>query len=474
MKKLILLIRNIAFCVLLLAALFQVSRILERKESSATYRPFMESQEGFDVLFMGNSHMVNSVFPMELWRDYGIASYNIAGYGNTIPTSYWAMRNAFDYSQPKLMVIDISGVSREEKLSSSSGDLHNTLDCYPLSLTKIQAIRDLIDDPSAVDDDGNRFVDMIWEYYLPLGKYHSRWNDLSRDDFYPQYSVEKGAKTIVNVSVPRDYQIFEHGYATEETGWGFVYLRRMIEECQARGIDVLLTHLPFPSKEYQQCDANAVRYIAEEYGVRFVDFVYSDYVVDYDTDLFDPSSHLNASGGKKVTDFLGKYITDHYSIPDRRTDSAYSHWHNDRKAYLDRKLSLIRMHRDPANALMLMHDNDFIVHLYVPQDSRVYDDDTLLLLMHNIAREHVFEEDELIKYSSSMYPLEMLDEVVQTYEAYYLISDRSVNRFEERIGDAAADSFSTHFSLDQANSDMFIQLYDVQTGQLLLTQSYSI
>lgn len=474
MKRITRLMQVVLFCVLLLAALSSASSVLERKESVCKYRPFMEAKEDFDVLFMGNSHMVNSVFPMELWRDYGIASYNIAGYGNTIPASYWAMRCAFDYAQPKLMVIDISGVSREEKLSGSSGDLHKALDCYPPSLTKIRAVHDLLDDPNAVDDDGNRYMDMIWEYYLPLGKYHSRWNDLSQSDFHPQYSVEKGGEALVNVAVPREYEIFEHGYATSEIGWGFVYLRRMIEECQSRGIEVLLTHLPFPSKEYQQCDANAVRYIAEEYGVDFVDFVYTDYVVDYDTDLFDASSHLNASGGKKVTDFLGKYIQEHFNTPDRREEKAYSRWHDDYKAYLNKKISVIRHHDHAQNMLMLLHDDDFIAHLYVPEESRLYDDDILLLLMHNIAREHLFEEDAFIEASASMYPLETLDEAVQTYEAYYLVCDRSADTFEEHTGIGALECFNQNFALEDAAGDLFLQLYDAQTRQLLMTKSYTL
>ena len=123
---------------------------------------------------------------------------------------------------------------------------------------------------------------------------------------------------------------------------------------------------------------------------------------------------------------------------------------------------------------MLMHDNDFAVHLYIPKESRIYDDDTLLLLMHNIAREHVFEEDEFVKYSASMYPLETLDKAVQTYEAYYLISDRSSNSFEEYMAAEAEEAFEAHFGSGQEPQDMFLQLYDVHSGQLLLTQSYSV
>lgn len=462
------------FCLLLLLALSHASSVLKRKESDVKYQPFLRSGMEYDVLFMGNSHMVNGVFPMELWDQHGIAAYNIAGYGNTLPVSYWAMRNAFDYASPRLMVIDISNVSKEYKLTGSSGDLHKALDCYPLSPTKLMAVHDLIDDPSAMDDDGNLYMDMKWEYLLPLGKYHSRWNDLSRSDFIPDFSLQKGAEAIVNVAVPREYEIFEDGYATEENGWGFVYLRRMIEECQNRGIDVLLTHLPFPTKEYQQQDANAVRYIAEEYGVNFVDLAYMDQVVDYQTDLFDSSSHLNASGGQKVTDFLGKYIVDHYDIPDRRTDPAYSHWAQEYDAYLQKKIGDIRRQSRPDHALMLLHDESFSLRLFIPAGSALYADDLLMLLMHNIAREHVFEEDAFVKYSSAMYPLEGMEDAAWNDEDYFLSIDRRTGTLTESTGKDARLRFEQHFGAERGNDDLQFMLLDPHSETPLLTHALSI
>ena len=66
----------------------------------------MEDSHRMDVLFFGNSHMGNAVYPMELWRNQGIVSYNLAGFGHRIASTYWVMKNALDEAQPKLVVID--------------------------------------------------------------------------------------------------------------------------------------------------------------------------------------------------------------------------------------------------------------------------------------------------------------------------------------------------------------------------------
>lgn len=312
-------LKAIVFCALTLGMAAGVSRLVERKESIEKMKPFLDHAGEYDMLFLGDSIMNTGVFPMEMWEKYGITGYNIASYGNTLPISYWALQNALDYADPKLVVLDVQGTSKTYKLSGNSSDVHTAFDCYPISRTKIAALDDLMDDPYAVDDSGVAYADMKWEYLFTLGKYHSRWSELTSEDIHPIYNREKGAKSVMAVADAQDYDLIDEDRATEENGqWGFVYLRRIIENCQKRGIDVLLVHLPYPASEEQQMDANAVYYIAEEYGVDYIDFVSMDQVADYATDCFDAHEHLNPSGARKVSDYLGRYISEHYDIADHR------------------------------------------------------------------------------------------------------------------------------------------------------------
>ena len=88
--------------------------------------------------------------------------------------------------------------------------------------------------------------------------------------------------------------------------------------------------------------ANAVRYIAEEYGVHYIDFVSQDDTVDYAVDCMDAHGHLNASGARKVTDYLGRYITEHYDVEDRRSQAGWLDWDEDMAVYMRNKESLLR------------------------------------------------------------------------------------------------------------------------------------
>lgn len=444
-KKLLRVLKTVIFFTLLLSSIALISRIVERKASIIKFKPFLDAPEDIDVLFIGDSHVVNGVFPMELWHDYGIASYNLSSYGNTLPVSYWMMMNALDYADPKLVVIGVKDVEKGYKLSGSSSDVHTAFDCFPLTQTKLRAIEDLMDDPYAEDDAGNRYMDMRWEYCFTLGKYHARWSELTPSDFHYELNCQKGAEMAVRVAEPRDYDIIDENQALEESGWGFIYLRRMIEECRSRHIDVLLVHLPYPAAEEEQMAANAVYYIAEEYDLNYIDFVNLDQVVDYDVDCYDPFSHLNPSGARKVTDYLGRYIAGHYDIADRRGDASHQGWTADYDAYTQYKLGHIRAQNRLDNLLMLLHDDSFSVCISLREGSAIYRDAKLMTLMHNIVREHIFEEDAFSKWSNTLFPLEELDEAAAQDEAYFLLVDRKNGAIQECAGSSAAMDDETSF-----------------------------
>lgn len=464
-KNLLRAVEALAFCTLLALCVWFASGALERKASRIKYEPLLERPDEIDVLFVGDSHMINGVYPMELWKDYGIASYNLACIGNTLPVSYWTMMNALDYVRPQLVVIGINDVEFAHKLTGSSSDAHTALDGLPMTWTKIRAIEDLMDDPWVTDDDGTPYTELKWEYYFKLGKYHSRWHEAGLRELSYETNRQKGAEMAIAVTEPRDYDIIDENQCAEESGWGYAYLRMMIEECRRRGMDVMLVHLPYPSTEEDQMAANQVYWIAEEYGVDYVDFVALDQVVDYRTDCFDAFSHLNPSGARKVTDYIGRYITDWYDVPDRRGEASHAHWDADYADYAAYKLGRFKMQSDLDHVLMLLHDRHLTARIGVKEGAALYGDEQLMRLMHNTVREHVFEEDAFAKWSDSLFPLTGLDEAAASGEAYFAQLNGPGEPAEEYAGEEAVRITQEHFGVMPEDVQVMIEVLEADTGE---------
>ncbi len=371
--------------ILTIGLLMWTVNLTERKESSNKYSDFFKDRD-YDVLFMGTSHVINSVFPMELWKEYGITSYNCGGTSNYLPTTYWVLQNALDYVTPKVVVIDCLRLADDEKCPYLAR-AHYSLDAFPLSMTKINAIRDLMDDPGgntaleaekAANIAQSPSLELLWEFTV----YHSRWNELEKDDFSPAASREKGAETRIDV-VPGKLKRIDRELTSSSGHTGEVYLRKMIESCQERGIEVMLTYFPFQASEAAQREANSAYAVAEEYGIPYVNFLEYDDIIDYRTDLYDSYSHLNASGARKVTSWIGEYLMQQYNLPDRRNDPAYSYWDEDYREYEALKNEYLNSEDNVVNYLMLLARDDIDIMMYI-RNQDIFRNKQVLLQLENL------------------------------------------------------------------------------------------
>lgn len=367
-----------------------MANITKRKSSDIKYEDFYEEKQDYDILFMGTSHVMNAVFPMELWNDYGITSYNFGNDSSTLPTTYWVMLNALDYTTPKLMVIDCYGLGNNTKVSTANfGYAHVALDSFPLSLTKVKAALDLTNDPQREEMIENGDLDVsqrgsALELLWPFSVYHSRWNQLTNADFHIPYSCEKGADYRIGLAQP----VESHPPSKNKmgnAGIGLEYLKRIIEECQSRNIEILLTYLPYPAVEASWREANTAAETAAAYQVDYLNLLDAG-IVDFNIDLYDPVSHLNPAGARKMTDYLGSYILNHFDIKDKRTDPNYSSWLEDYDVYTDFKIDRLKRQKNTDLYLMLLNDDSFEYEMEITNGSRLFQEEPYCLLLNQIKK----------------------------------------------------------------------------------------
>lgn len=434
MKQRILgIIKVVCFLSLLLLCLCGITRLFQRKTSVIKYADFFAQKEDFDVLFFGSSHVVNGIFPMELWEDYGIVSYNCGGHGHQLATTYWHMQNILEYTTPKLIVLDIFGMHYETKYAAAE-QLHESFDIMPISETKYRAVQDLFDNPES-EDYASR-----WAYFWDFNVYHSRWNDLKAEDFSYKVNCQKGAEARINVAEPMDYTIIGIDEVYAEDTISQQYLCQIIEDCQERGIEILLTHLPYPAVvEYQQA-ANMTYKVAEKYDVPYIDFVHMNSVVEYDTDCYDKGSHLNPSGARKVTDYLGEYIMDNYEIPDRRKDEVYKQWHKDYDEYTQWKYEKLNEQTELDDLLMLLRDEELSACIYIAGSSGYLEDGQVHRLLDNAVIEGSLKKLVPATVNKSDYLL-VIDRLQEKIWDFDLAQDKDT--LDSSMGRVVIDDFSS-------------------------------
>ncbi len=384
-------VKNILGCIVTLCLtiimLGKLTELMERKSSEEKYADFFEQEADFDVLFMGTSHVINGVYPMELWNDYGIVSYNFGGHSSQMATTYWVMENALDYTTPEVVVIDCFACTGQWKSSDIFSYIHQSMDAFPLSTTKIRAINDLLNDENmdeAIEngvartgDEPRTKIGLLWNYSV----YHSRWNEIGYQDFEVGRNIEKGAETRIAVSTGELNRI-DTSLKVEGEFVGEDYLRKMIEDCQSRDIEVLLVYLPYPAGEWDQKESNYVYDIAEEYGVNYINFLDVD-VINYQTDLYDEASHLNSSGARKVTEYLGEYLREEYGVSDQRANPEYAFWNEDYEEYAALKDRYIKEQEELIPYLMLLSKDDLDITIDV-RNRDVFNNDRIMSLLQNL------------------------------------------------------------------------------------------
>ncbi|MDO5701930.1 MAG: hypothetical protein Q4G47_01060 [Lachnospiraceae bacterium] len=430
-------IRITAFFALLIILLTTATHTLMLKSHKSKMTRFFEEKQGFDVFFTGQSHMQVGVYPMELWGDYGIASFNLGQSGETIPFTYWILRLAFNYHTPKLVVVETRRMDIERRRLGEY--IYPVWDAFPLSLTRLEAALDL-------EGTVNRFMERLF----PLMKYHHRWEMLAKKDFEQEpLLIDNGATHYdgdeLAVVEPGEYPVIDENDSLPPTDLALSYLEKTIELCQSKGIEVLLTELPFPASEDEQRYANGVKAIADRYGVEYLNFHHNRSAINLNTDLSD-ETHVNDSGAIKITAIFGQYIKEHYDIPDRRNDPDYAPWEEQYREYVQYKKDRILEYSDSlVLTLMLLSDRHINTRITIRKDSSRYGKERSMELIRNIC--------------ASGQSLEKLNEAAESGLPYSAYIDNEKGSAEERTEDVEISE-----GLASSKYGIELQIYDCISG----------
>ena len=317
MKKLCLanLIKIVSFLTLLTLLLLTVSYMLAPKDNtkeSGIQNPnahgfYSERENSIDVVVIGNSDAYSGFSPMELWNACGYTSY-VSAEGLQSPAASLAMfRRILSCQSPGVVILETDGFFTKTEVSK------NLLDCFNAAM-------------------GEPFS---------VFRYHNRWKKVHPDEFFkkPYYTAHCTTKGQMLSSTVEPYSGGEYMVETDATAKLPIATVVAVDEirsiCEERGIQLLLVEMPSESS-WNYKKHNAVAAFAEERELTFLDLnlCREEFDFDWETDSRDGGNHLNTSGAKKATLYLGEYLADACDLPDHRTDANFAPWNTDYQQYL--------------------------------------------------------------------------------------------------------------------------------------------
>jgi len=387
-------LKVIAFFLILFICLGIVYNVTKKKYAYEKMKDFFEQDEDFDVLFFGSSHTMCGIYPMELWKDYGMVSYNLGVSSEDIRITYYNMLLALEETNPKLVVLDTYTVSSEPMNEKQKKSVtHKAIDAYPISYKKYLAIKNIFGEKNILENS--------IEYLFDFSIYHDRWDELEKEDFRKATTTYKGADPLWHVKEPMKMNDFDSisidtlNYRKDiEENYNIEYLRKFVEYCNQNDIDVLLVYLPHPADDRQIAMSKYCEIIANEYNVNYINFLGMD-VVNYQTDCEDERSHLNVSGARKVTNYIGKYIMNNYNIPNRKEDARYSFWDEDYNEYISYKLYFLKSNSKTLNnyLMLLYEEEDIKYEIKISSKKQIKEKSTLYYLLENLGNNYEIDDE---------------------------------------------------------------------------------
>lgn len=277
---------------------------------------FYEMEENtVDVLGLGSSHAFYALQPNQLWEEYGMTAYVMASPEQTLPMSYFLLKEALKYQKPEVLLLEGYYIYYE-KFFSSKARLRMAFDGMRNDEIKAEMLNTFLPDLSWKDK-------LSW--YIPFLKYHSRWQSLKSADFHtrPYYRGGKLDTTVYrNKDMGLDIPELEIPSVSLE------YFEKIADICEKNGIELIVYATPFSSSqsayEYRQGASLAFeKYLAKK-GIPFLFLQKSKAAgIDFETDFRD-WAHLNLSGQRKVTGYIGKYLHENYSLQNHKEEEGYA------------------------------------------------------------------------------------------------------------------------------------------------------
>lgn len=259
---------------------------------------FAETDESLDAVFMGHSAVYHGISPMELYNDFGMASYDYAQPLMMAHETKQLLKDLLKKQKPKVLALNVDYLFYDQfKLVFKSMAKRVILAAFPFYESHL-AWRDGFGKPP---------------------------RDICKGYVYRSEVTELNGAPAFE---PTD-EVYEMKKQSRKS------LNAIYDMCKENGVELVLFELP-GGWTWSYSKHNCIKQFADEKGLKFLDMFESEHAnkigLDWNKDMRD-TDHLNYSGASKTTRYMGEWLKNNFDLPDRRGDEKYAAWNDDLASY---------------------------------------------------------------------------------------------------------------------------------------------
>ena len=329
-------IKLLAFALAVISTTYLLQTFLLKRIDNNTMRMeafYLEEKGTVDAVLIGASDVYAGYSAPYAYEKYGYTSYPYATQSSPASIVLPQLKEVIKYQNPKMIVVEINAFLYKDNEIPSEASQRMFADNVPHD----EIWRDYLAD--AIPQDKQI------EYYLPIVKYHSSWNEYPWKIKYLKaeiglkqagYSLFRGYKTVANEFHPT-VKVYNDSLAKDDGTYplgvnGERYLRQTLEYLKENNItNVVFMRFPHIVRKdaysrFRRC--NEAGNIIESYGYDFVNLErYGEqegFVVNEDFYNWD---HLNIYGCEKLTDYIADMLQNKYHMTSAQlTDTQKAEW----------------------------------------------------------------------------------------------------------------------------------------------------
>ncbi|MFL8888029.1 hypothetical protein [Helcococcus kunzii] len=318
------LVKTLVFNLILILIILYTGNILREKweyndgQYKTRYQMMRDDFNNNDIksIFLGSSGAFTAINQTKIFEETEVPTVNLAHLLQSPFTSYHLFEDFIKENEGvEVLFLDILGLTREVTPNN-----HERETRFYNALVSIKDKEKYLNELKAEFDKDFRI-----SYYMPILKYHDRWNRLKSQDFFEIDEVN----TITSYQLTKVADInYEDGYMKEDKDFkksdiGEKYLMKILDLAKSNDIDVVFYILP--KMDYSLNEIEEYHKFAQRHNAPIIDFtsdqLFKQVGIDIKTDFAD-TIHLNYEGGKKISKYFSNYIVENY--PHLQTDISQS------------------------------------------------------------------------------------------------------------------------------------------------------